>query len=463
MSSVAVTALLITAPYFAYRFVAPGANITVFRLALLASLAGVMLDHASRSRAGTVSERRPVAPLLVPLWLFVVYCAFQTTRSQHDIALPILLVTVEGALTVTVLVAFIRTPSQLVRLTTVYAAGAAIPFLIGFYQVRGVVLTSTIPPLPLTEALERWLVPYDASTFGGIHLMMIEDLVFPRVASTLVDANFFGAYVASVLLCIIGRTVGLVLEDARRWVAIAIHSGMAAVGLVVLLFTMSRSAWLGFGCGAAFLSYHATSHRRDAMRIRLVIIAVAALSAAFAWQVLATTGFDLTILALSRAQDVTGGFEVRYEMASAAIEAFAENPVIGIGRANLIGYTGYATAHSFYLSHLAEDGLVGMAFLGVWLAMIWTRSAALSDGGVAPQSRWIAMGLRSALVALLVANLPYDHLMSTEVNWALLGLCCAAGAVVPPREDSAEGEGPVSGAEHLLPAAVRTGPGGLPT
>jgi len=440
--------MLLTAPFFAYRFAAPGANVTAFRMALLVAIAALLLDHFTRSREGTISNTRTSAPLLIPLWLFLVYCVFQTTRSHYDIGVRILLVTVEGALTTTVLVWFVRSVRQLTSLVTVYTVSAVLPTLVGCYQVYGVTFTEGIPPLPLTGLLSPWLVPYDPEMFGGIHLHVIEGLVFPRVASTLVDANFFGAYIACVLLCVIGRTAGLLLTANKRTVPIVLHGGAVAIGLVVLLFTMSRSAWLGFAVGAFYLAYHATKSHREAARIRLAILIVGGAAIALIWQVLVQTGFDLPILALSRAQDFTDSYSTRYEMAAEAVDAFSRNPAFGVGRANLISFTGYPTAHSFYLTRLAEDGILGLGIMLIWLAVIWGRGAALLAQDVAPATRWAAAGLRSALLALLVANIPYDHLMSTEVNWVLLGLAAASCRVIPPvasptsvpQEDAVSGE-----------------------
>ena len=431
MSWFAISALLLTAPFFAYRFAARGGNATAFRIALVFSIGTLLLDHFQRSREGEASDARPAAPMLVPLWLFLFYCLFQTTRSDYDIALPILLVTIEGVMTVTVLVSWVRTAGQLANAAGIYALGAAIPVLIGCYQVYGVASTGGIPPLPLTGILGPWLVPYDPELFGGIHLTLIEGLVFPRVASTLVDANFFGIYIAGALLCVMGRTVGLLSSAQRRPAQIALHGTAVAAGLVVLLFTMSRSAWLGFAAGAVYLVFHSTRSHRESWRVRLATVVIGALAVGLFWQTLVLTGLDVPILALSRAQDVSGGFSIRYDLASEAMGAFAENPLFGVGRANLIPFTGYTTAHSFYITRLAEDGLLGFGIVGTWLAVIWFRGTALVSKNVEPAARWAATGLRSAFLALLVANIPYDHFMSTEVNWVLIGLAAAAGRVVP--------------------------------
>lgn len=432
MSSYAIAALLLTAPFFAYRFAARGGNATAFRAALIFAVGALLLDHFRRTREGETSDARPAAPMLVPLWLFLFYCLFQTTRSQYDIALPILLVTIEGVITVTVLVLYIRTAGQLASATGIYALGAAIPVLIGCYQVYGVASTGGIPPLPLTGVLAPWLVPYDPELFGGIHLTLIEGLVFPRVASTLVDANFFGIYITGALLCVMGRTVGLLSSAQRRPAQIAVHGTAVAAGLVVLLFTMSRSAWLGFAAGAAYLVFHSTRSHRESWRVRLATVVIGVLAVGLFWQILVLTGLDVPILALSRAQDLSGGFSIRYDLASEAMDAFAENPLFGVGRANLIPFTGYTTAHNFYITRLAEDGLIGFGVVAAWLAIIWFRGTALVSRDVDPVARWAATGLRSAFLALLVANIPYDHFMSTEVNWVLVGLAAATGRVVPP-------------------------------
>jgi O-antigen ligase len=375
----------------------------------------------------------------------VLYGVFQTTRSEYDIGIRNLMVVVEGALAVTVIVWYVRGAEQLRGLIVAYAAGAVLPSLIGIYQVYGVLLTNSIPPLPLTGWLGPWLVPYDPDMYGGIHLHVIEGLVFPRVASTLVDANFFGIYIASVVLCVLGRTVGLLLASHRRTVPIVLHTVAIAVGLVVLLFTMSRSAWIGFAAGALYLAYHATKLHAETARIRIAMALVVSACAVLIWQVLVLTGLDLPILAMSRAQDLSSGLITRYDFASGALEAFSTNPVFGVGRANLISFTGYPTAHSYYLTRLGEDGLVGLGLALMWLLVIWRSGARLVARNVDPGIRWAATGLRSALLALLAANIPYDHLMATEVNWVLLGLAAAMGRVTAPiHQPAAAPPGPSS-------------------
>jgi hypothetical protein len=445
--------LLLTAPFFAYRFTARGGNATAFRFALVLALAAVLLEHFSRTKTGAENRTRPSGGLLVPLWLFLFFCILQTLRSDYDIAVPILFVTVEGALTVTALVWYARTTERFAGLVTVYTLSAILPFLVGAYQVYGVVTTNDIPPLPLSGLLSSWLVPYDPERHGGIHLTVIEGLVFPRVASTLVDANFFGAYIASVLLCVMGRAAGLLLEAKKRVLPITVHTLAIALGLLVLLFTMSRSAWLGFAAGSIYVAYQATKRHRETARIRLAVLVTAAVSVALIWQVIVLTGFDLPILAFSRAQDFSGGIGIRQDLALDAATAFARNPIIGIGRANMIALTGQPTAHSFYLTRLAEDGLIGLVIVLVWIGIIWRRGASLVESDVTPRIRWIATGLRGGLAALLVANIPYDHMMSTEVNWVLLGLAAAAGRVVPPLVDS-----PPDGLEESGQAGVPESP-----
>ena len=90
-----------------------------------------------------------------------------TVLFTTDIALPILMVTTEGVLTVTALVWYVRTAGQLTSLVSTYAS-AAIPILIGFYQAYGVATTSSILaaadgyPLSLVGALRPGIVRADS-------------------------------------------------------------------------------------------------------------------------------------------------------------------------------------------------------------------------------------------------------------------------------------------------------------
>jgi len=66
-----------------------------------------------------------------------------------------------------------------------------------------------------------------------------------------------------------------------------------------------------------------------------------------------------TQLFMGRAADYTRGIGARADLIRQGFDPFIESPFIGLGRCNLIAYSGFPTTHVFYLTRLFEDGLVG--------------------------------------------------------------------------------------------------------
>lgn len=99
--------------------------------------------------------------------------------------------------------------------------------------------------------LERAVLPpdflrhfgYGPSTIPAIETVD-EKAGYRRIQSTLRGANPFGAY----LVVVVTMCLGLLWRDRRRRAAIAVFG---AAGVIALLLTLSRSAWLGLAAAAA--------------------------------------------------------------------------------------------------------------------------------------------------------------------------------------------------------------------
>jgi O-antigen ligase len=114
-------------------------------------------------------------------------------------------------------------------------------------------------------------------------------------------------------------------------------------------------------------------------------------------------GLDLQETLEARLGDV-GGLTARAELAEGALSAFADQPFLGVGRSNLIRYSGYPSGHSFYLTRLGEDGAIGFLLA---LAAIWALWDATKPDRIvhltSPEVRGMVIGLRGAFASVPIA------------------------------------------------------------
>jgi O-antigen ligase len=414
--------MVLTAPYYYYRFALGPLNLTLFRACLVVAFFWTLLPGMMRGGPGRTGSP---PTLTLAIWLFAGFSCLtilQVARSRQAIAVPTLFVQTEGLICMFVLLRWASTLSRLQRGTILFCTSAMGPIAISVWQVMSFSLEGSVPSLPLADSLRSVLVPFDDKLFGGVHLAMLGGSPFPRIASTLVDANFFGVFLAEVLLLAAG--LSLASRATGHRVGGHLWACLAALSALPLAFTMSRSAWAGVLAGGAVLAV--------AARVRTVAVARLLLTSAIViGAVLLAEGqgwlpWTVSDAMSTRLGDSASSLEGREELFGPAWRAFGDHPILGVGRSNLIDYSGYPTAHSFYLTRLAEDGVVGaLLAVGALIALL----AALVAGArrcVRTAPGGLLASYTGALVALLVANLAYDHLMSLEVNWVFLGLAAAA-------------------------------------
>jgi hypothetical protein len=428
----AVVTWLLAAPYYYYRFPIGAFNLTLFRMLLVvaagAALSEKTLPVAGRrdTPSGGYSWRSGVACGLA----FLAYTIAQVGRADEAGAASTLLVQAEGYLTVFVILTWACSIDRLITLRNAFLASTVIPVAIGYYQAIGYILTGQMFDLPLKSVFEGRLVVYDDFLFGGLILHPLGGSVFPRVAGPMVDPNFFGSFLAAAaVMCLAALLFGAGRREARRlW-----PTGLLLFLVPCVVATMSRSAWLGLAVGAFYVVRKARSQVGALGRLatRLTLIAVLSLIAAEA------LGLQPSAILQERVGTYEDGLSARRELAEGALKAFAENPLLGVGRTNLIRFNGYPTAHTFYLTRLGEDGLVGSLLVFGFIIGLW-RAPERQIGHAGESQRanpeWFGAwtGVRGAVLAVLSANTLYDHLMSTEVHWFLIGLFVSVGRLTPP-------------------------------
>ena len=123
---------------------------------------------------------------------------------------------------------------------------------------------------------------------------------------------------------------------------------------LLLLPTMSRSSWLGLGVGAAFV-FRRTFGSAGLIKAFARAAVVAVLLVGSTLTTASFLGLDVTTLLRERLLDPEG-LAGRLELADSAFKAFLDSPIFGVGRSNLLKYSEYPTAHSFYLTSLDFHG-----------------------------------------------------------------------------------------------------------
>lgn len=202
---------------------------------------------------------------------------------------------------------------------------------------------------------------------------------------------------------------------------------VGAVGVVGLLVSFSRAAWLGFGAGAVWLCWR---QHRAWRRWRWLLLGLLLAVAAFAWRqpnLLWSRFFDLTspLEARSIAERVSGLI--------AAADSIRQHWLWGVGSglyaATLAPGASSPVVHSAPLLAAAELG-VGGGLLWLWLNGAWL--AGLRRGHAAPGG--VAQALFDAVsacwLALFVTGLFDNHAWLSSSWRAALLLGILSGALI---------------------------------
>jgi O-antigen ligase len=235
-----------------------------------------------------------------------------------------------------------------------------------------------------------------------------------RPYSTFGHPNDFGFYCAIISAMIL--TLALKSQDRfRRKMAF----GLSFVGLIGVLSSNSRGAWMGLAAVVAILTI------MGCLRARYLVVGIVLVIAAF----VALTVFNP---AGSGHAGEFGDESVgaRMQLWTAAIRMFVSHPITGVGWMN---FTGQATsfidwrddppahAHNIYLSFLAETGIVGFLLFFVPIAVVMKKSAK-----VARSSTACLAGLLGIVVFLVqgLVEVTIEAPQTMLVFGVALGLAC---------------------------------------
>ena len=326
-----------------------------------------------------------------------------------------------------VLIQTLRTPQDLQQAMRVLIGSGLAVMLYGLVQFIGWPLgVNTHLLLGLTA--KNPTIPYMFTIPGAVVIPGAEGSArsIIRLSSTFFDWNIFAGFILLVL-CVAGsdlaRRIYLALPRRRS----VLYVGLA---LFVLLFSFSRSSWIG-ACVAAVVLGAAWRPLLRGRKTRLVLAATALLFVLGLATAVGPFGAVRRRMAMMFEGDASIYKHTIY--AQAALEMFRRSPALGVGLHNFSNYYTHhfdpndfgSTAHSAYLSFFAETGLFGAVANGVLILLVlqalW-RTLRRHRPEDAPYA-WAA-GLGAAYVGLLASS--FFYLFYNQVYlWVLAGLIVA--------------------------------------
>ena len=240
-----------------------------------------------------------------------------------------------------------------------------------------------------------------------------------RAIGTSVDPNVLGG-----MLMLVGAVVaGQCLAAATIFPRLALAAAAVPV-LLAIIFTYSRSAWVGLGVAMLYLAV---------FKDRRVWLGIAAALAAIA---LSPPGRALLARLLSGfgAQDPAAA--LRVSEYRDALMLISQYPALGVGFGEPPRIDLYVGVSNLYLQVAEHVGLIGLGAFLLVIAMVLARAFTLR----VPRERlaWgLLASLQSATIAALAAgmfdhyffNVRFPHMVG--LFWVVLGLLSALASLIP--------------------------------
>jgi O-antigen ligase len=225
--------------------------------------------------------------------------------------------------------------------------------------------------------------------------------------------NHFGAFVA--YCCAFFSGLYAVDKDRkRRW----FYLGAIAMSIYPLFSTYSRGSWAALVCALAVLGVL----KKPTLLIGLFILAIS-------WQtVLPEAVVDRITMTESPEGEIEESAALRLLLWERAKEIFADNPVFGIG------YHGFSFAveikkltnvHNYFMQTAAEQGVIGLLFLGALLFACAVTSFGLFRNGRSDFQKGLGLGMLATVTAVSIANIFGDRWSYFQVAawfWIMWGI-----------------------------------------
>jgi len=423
---------VLVAPLRAYRVTeVAGFNLSLFRLAWLMAMLAFSLRWLRQGRA---TIPLGVGRLVVPVW-FMIIALLVSLGLSPDITIGDTIsrfgIRLFGFLFIILFSILALSNKTYIRfMTRTFVFSALLPVLVGIYQWFMYQSTGSISALPMA----RYSVITDASAKGLV--VLYGPMRLPRITSTFLEPNYFGSYLALVILIALSWLLygGL---GSRQVVSKILSWTFLGLLLAVFLSTFSLSAMFGFGLGLGTLAWCTLKYRRLLRRLVMGLVALLLLLVVQQQVSINTGGPPLIEMVSQRvrlrwesAPDLFG----RERFFIEAFEEFAKNPLVGGGAGVLVRLTSgrLSSAHNTFLTIMSEQGLLGLVpmitfFVLVAISLYRRNRIYLLHGDRAMAG--LSAGLLAAMVAALGAAQFYDALYSYDASWVLMAIAAACAAL----------------------------------
>lgn len=255
-------------------------------------------------------------------------------------------------------------------------------------------------------------------TFGLSFLGEPDQLFDSRSSGTIGHPNGYGLYLAATT----PLSLTLLFLDVR-----GLYKAMAgvvlSVGMLGLLFSLSRGGWLGFLTGAIVVVVIAIRGRRQSLKVVFVgasLMFITLIPVTFSQQNLITNRLTSTQANQSALSRIT--------MGQGAIAMIKDYPVLGVGLNNYsflmpeydpVDYLSErrrVIVHNIYLLIAAETGLVGSAAFLWFVASLCIQAWRLASQALNNVVWMAGAGALSAYAALIVhGTVDYDMLANVTI------------------------------------------------
>ncbi len=242
------------------------------------------------------------------------------------------------------------------------------------------------------------------------------------VYGTLTGDARFGDYLSLMLFLVLGSVISKIKLYKR-----IIFIPLFAAGVMLLIFTFSRGAWIGFGSGLfLFLLLKMIFNLKNPkMYISLLLFVSIALTVTFVFK-------DL-IMERFYGEDY-GSAESRIPMMQIGFEIIKKNPFFGIGINNYVGvmalydptglsYVWHHPVHNVFIQLTAEIGIFGLiTFLWIIAVIYKVCIQSISKSSEFYQNQ--LTGLIAGITAVLIHGLVNNGTIDSDpfiLFWAFVG------------------------------------------
>ena len=285
-----------------------------------------------------------------------------------------------------------------------------------------------------TLGIYQWIVGHPAGLYflgetNNVYQQILGQATFNRVQGTLGYSNSFSMYISTGLPFLLAW-----FFISKNKITKLLCGAIFLIGATSIVFSLSRSSWIGFLIICAIGLMAAVYLKRIKMRYA----ALFALLGSLALIGLVMFGPDIILIRLT--SNDQGSAYSRITLAQTALRIIQDYPLLGVGLNNYVSAmhyydpSGFATnvitmVHNVYLFIAAETGLLGGLTFIVFLAAALINCVQVFLRSKDDTLLVLSIGLFSAITAIAVHGLvDYDLIGDGRVTsqfWLLIAMVAA--------------------------------------